>query len=500
MKNMKKFTAMLLAVIMVLGMAMSASAAKITIDDGKITGATYQAYKLLKATDGGVNEDGTKKIAYTVNEKYAAVLEEVTGKTTDAEVVAYINEHELSEFAEDIYAAINTAGLEKDYESEENMFASVEQGYYLIVETALGTTESGATDTYSLLMLDTAGKDDVTVYTKEDLPTVEKKVEEKNDTTGDTSWGDRADYDIGDVINYKITGTVSDKYENYKSYYYSFGDTMDAGLTYNDDAKVYVVNGESKENVTAQFNITKTTDGFTATANLKDLQGVTITENTTIVVEYSAKLNENAKSGDEGNKNEVVLKYENNPYHEKDDIPEVPGETPKDINIVFTFDTIVNKVDKEGKALEGAGFTLYKFVQGEWTQVGGKITDVTTFRFDGLDVGKYKLEETEVPAGYNKAADIEFEVVAEYNDEIDPPALTRLQVKNKEGAVISEGEEASFKATVSNGEVSTNVVNYAGAELPSTGGIGTTMFYVAGAALVLAAVVLLVTKRRMRAE
>ena len=179
MKNMKKFTAMLLAVIMVLGMAMSASAAKITIDDGKITGATYQAYKLLKATDGGVNEDGTKKIAYTVNEKYAAVLEEVTGKTTDAEVVAYINEHELSEFAEDIYAAINTAGLEKDYESEENMFASVEQGYYLIVETALGTTESGATDTYSLLMLDTAGKDDVTVYTKEDLPTVEKKVEEK---------------------------------------------------------------------------------------------------------------------------------------------------------------------------------------------------------------------------------------------------------------------------------------------------------------------------------
>lgn len=523
MKHMKKIIALLLAVMMVMGMATTVFAASITIDDGDITGATYQAYQLLKATNA-VDEEGkgTTLYAYTLNDKYTSILQSVTGKTEQADIVAYIAALEgdaVNTFANSVYAAIVTAKLTADHTAENNEFASVDQGYYLIVESALGTTTTGATDTYSLLMLDTAGADAVTVKTKEDLPTVEKKVEEKNDSTGDSSWGDSADYDVNDKIEYQITGTVSDKYASYKSYYYSFSDTMDKGLTYNGDAKVYVVNGDSKVNVTEQFDITPTTNtetnlanGFTATANLKELTGVTITADTTIVVEYTATLNEHAVVGSTGNKNKVILEYENDPKHECDgdpdtpEKPEEPGKTPEDINVVFTYEVIVNKVDKDGKALEGAGFTLYKWIAdaenadgGSWVAVGAEIKDVTTFKFEKLDEGKYKLVETTVPAGYNKAADVYFTIESTLVGE----ELTALVVKDANGNVISvddpetEENEAQFSATVSSGEVGTNVVNQSGTELPETGGIGTTMFYIIGGILVLAAVVLLVTKRRM---
>lgn len=482
MQNMKKLFALLLALVMTMSMATSAFAASITIEDGTITGATYQAYKLLNATDGG---DG--KFAYTVNTKYEAVLQEVTGKTSDADIVAYIDKVEdINAFANSVYAAITAAGLEKDYETTTNKFSEVEQGYYLIVETALGTTETGATDTYSLLMLDTAGEEAVTVKTKEDLPTVEKKVEEKNDTTGESSWGDSADYDVGDEIDYKITGTVSDKYDSYKSYYYSFEDTMVEGLTLKTDSIKVTINGVD---VTSQFDIDATEHGFTATANLKELTGVTISGNTEIIVTYTAVLNENAVSGTTGNKNEVILKYENDPKHEGDgepetpDEPEEPGKTPKDENVVFTYDVIVDKVDNKGNALSGAGFTLYKEVNGKWVQVGEEITGKTTFEFNKLDEGKYKLVETTVPAGYNKAADVEFEIVST----LEGTKLTALTVT----------PAGSFTVTLESGKIETDIVNNAGTELPETGGVGTTIFYTLGGILVLAAIVLLVTKKRM---
>lgn len=496
MNRAKKLVSMLLALVMVFTMAGAAMAATSITITGGVNGAEYAAYRLLNVTEG--NDDN---FAYTLNEKYTDILKEVTGKTEQADIIAYIaafadNSTQIRAFADAVYAKIVDADIDADATTSTDAFAEVEQGYYLIAETETGD----ASDTYSLVMLDTAGKTEATIATKEDKPTVDKQVEEKNDTTDTSSWGESADYDIGDIISYKITGTVSNQYDGYKSYYYSFSDTMDAGLTLN-QTSIKVMIGDV--DVTEQFDIETTEHSFTATANLKELSDdVTITADTKIVVTYTATLNENAVSGTAGNKNEVILKYENNPYHEGDgnpetpDKPEEPGETPKDINIVFTFDAIVNKVDAGKNPLEGAGFTLYKNVGGEWTVVGEEITDTTTFTFEGLDVGKYKLVETTVPAGYNKAADIEFEIVATYDDEKDPVELTGLQVKDAEGNVISEGTDAAFSATVASGEVSTNVVNTTGVELPSTGGVGTTMLYVGGGALIAVAVVMLVAKKR----
>ncbi|MBQ3182558.1 MAG: isopeptide-forming domain-containing fimbrial protein [Clostridia bacterium] len=502
MKNMKKLVGIImLATALILSTLVPSFATNITISGGA-DGSEYAAYKLLNATDGG---DG--KFAYTLNEKYEAILADKSGKDTQDEIVAYIEALDtdaIRVFADNVYSAIIAANLDADATSTANTIAVDDQGYYLIAETEAGNTA----DTLSLVMLNTAGEDDITVTTKEDLPSVEKEVEETNDTTGATSWGESADYDIGDSINYKLTGTVSEKYASYKSYYYSFIDEMSAGLTYNGDAKVTIDGVEVTDQFTIAYDTAKNI--LTATANLKDLTGVAVTASSEIVVEYSATLNENAVSGAAGNPNNVYIEYENNPYHEADgdpetpDKPEEPGKSEKDIVIVFTFDAIVNKVDGGKTPLDGAGFTLYKYNETEdkWNAVENEITGVTTFRFDGLDVGIYKLVETTVPDGYNKADDVVFEIVATYDDTTDPTSLTALTVYDAEGNAVSGDDvvDPTFTVDLNKGEVATDVVNVAGTELPETGGIGTTIFYIAGGILVLAAVVLLVAKKRMSIE
>lgn len=513
---MKKLFSILLALALVLSLSAFAFATDIVITGGA-SGSEYAAYQILGASDGGEG-----KFAYTLNEKYSDILADVTGKTEQAEIVKYIEElddEEIRGFVNEVYVAILDAvpAIAPDYTSVNDKFEAVAEGYYLIAETKLANEH----DTYSLGMVKTAGKVSITVPTKEGTPTVEKKVKEENDSTGYNEWSDRADYDFGDTIDFSIEGTVSEKYAEYKSYYYSINDNMEEGLTYNEDAKIYVVNGEEAVEVTDQFQITTSyhelnqlPGGFVAEANLKELTGVEINADTVIRVEYSVVLNDDAVVGPEGNKNFVFIEYENNPYNEGDGNPETPdrpgdGEgddeedgpsnTPIDTNIVFTFDAVVNKTDKDGNPLEGAGFTLYKWIheENDWVAVGEEMTGVTTFKFEKIDSGKYKLEESTVPVGYNKCEPIVFEVAGEFDMDTDPPTLTNMLVKNAEGEVISDGEGASFTVVLSEGKVSTDIINHTGAELPETGGTGRTIFYIVGAVLALGAVVLLITKKRM---
>ena len=133
MKRMKRLLGVLLAAIMVLAFGMTASAANITISGGA-DGASYSAYRLLNATDGG-----NDKFAYTLNEKYTTILQEVTGKNTETDIVKYISALDASgtrDFADAVYNKIETGSVEADETATDNQFANVEQGYYLIVETA----------------------------------------------------------------------------------------------------------------------------------------------------------------------------------------------------------------------------------------------------------------------------------------------------------------------------------------------------------------------------
>lgn len=487
MKKIKNLFIILAAMVMVLAMGINAFAADITINGGA-EGSEYAAYKLLNATNDATD---TSKFAYTLNEKYATVLQEVTGMTEEREIVTYIsqlNAKEIRAFADEVYT--NIKDMASEYTTDTDVFAGVDQGYYLIAETKTGNPQ----DTYSLVMLDTAGNDNITVTTKEDKTELEKKVKEKNDSTGEESdWQDAADYDIGDVIPFQLTAIVESKYADYSNYYYVFHDTMSAGLTFDADSVKVTVDGteitEGYEVVTEHL-----ADGCTFEVRFADLKKIaSVQAGSKITVAYHAVLNENAVIGVEGNSNKAKLEYSNNPYGEG------TGETPEDKVVVFTYELKANKVDKDGEALAGAGFTLYKFDEkaNDYVAVGEEITGVTTFSFHGQDAGMYKLVETTVPAGYNKADDIIFTVEAVYDTVSDNPKLKKMVVKSADGNVISDGENAVFTVDMTDGTAATNVVNLSGTELPETGGIGTKIFYTVGAVLMIAAAVFMINRKHI---
>lgn len=500
MKKMKKLVGILLTLAMVVAMSVTAFAKPETITiNGGAANSKYKAYKLLNATDGG---DG--KYAYTLNAEYKDILQTVTGKNTDKDIIEYIAGLDAAAtrtFADAVYAAIKTdeskAGISSSV-VDNAVEISAKTGYYLIVETETGNKQ----DAYSLAMLGTVGNDGLAVNTKEGVPTLEKKVQEKDDSTGTTTgWQDGADYDIGDDVPFKLTGTVSDKYDNYGSYAYTFHDKMSNGLTFNNDVKVYVDGTPITTGYTVVTENLTDTDGNVCTfevrfENLKNISSVNA--NSKITVEYTAKLNEKAVIGSAGNPNEARLEYSNNPYGEG------TGKTPWDKVIVFTYKLVANKVDGSGNALAGAGFTLYKWneAKDKYEAVGSEIkgTDKdpkTTFEFSRLDAGQYKLVETTVPAGYNKAADLEFKVVASYDTDKADPEFGTLKVTDLDNHELT----GVFTIDQKNDDaVTTNITNLSGTELPSTGGMGTTILYVIGAILVIGAGILLVTKKRMNAN
>lgn len=518
MKKMKKVMALLLSLVMVLAMSIatfategsagSSTSTTITITGGA-NGSVYSAYKLM---DVSVDAAG-KNFTYTVNSKYSLALQLATGKGSDEAVIKYLNDNKdkeavIREVADYVYKYLTVASMGAEAESSNNVF-NVDKGYYLIAEKTLGNKQ----DTYSLVMLDTLGNDSITIKTKESTPTLEKKIKEKNDSTGtETDWQDGADYDLGDVIPFKLTGTVSSRIGNYATYYYAFHDKMSAGLTFNDKSVKVTIDGTTIAESKYSVNITGLKDGCTFEVVFEDLKkaGVTLTGNSKVVVEYNATLNEKAVLGSVGNPNDAKLEYNNNPYYEGNGKPENPGETPWDGVIVFTYKLVANKVDQNGALVNGAGFTLYKYNEEikDYKKVGEEIkgTDdkpVTTFEFSYLDAGKYKLVESTIPAGYSAAPDLVFEVKATYTADMgatgNKPTLTALEIIDENGNTIS-GEDKVFTTNLEKGSAETDVVNKSGSTLPTTGGMGTTIFYVVGSILVLGAAILLITKKRMSAR
>lgn len=502
MKLFKKLASFILAFAMVMAIAMPsvvmAADVKSTITiDGFTAGSEYVAYKLFNAT----TDDSETHFSYTVNSKYEAVLKEVTGKSTGAEIVQYLDSiknkaADVREFADKVYAKVKT--MDVDYTATSGTFADVDQGYYLIAQTKVGTNEA-----YSLVMLGTAGKKALKVTPKTSVPTFEKKIKEKNDSTGqETGWQDASDYDIGDDVPFKLTGTVSDKYDNYKTYYYAFHDKMDDTLQFNAGSVVVKINGKevAKEKYTLN---TKTTDGCTFEVVFNDLKTVSPTKPENVTVEYTATLKDTDKLGSVGNFNKGKLEFNNNPYYEGEGKPEIPGETPWDKVVVFTYKLIANKTDGQGQPLAGAGFTLYKFNNdtNDYVKVQ-EISDgkTTSFVFTGADAGKYKLVETTVPDGYNKADDLVFEVKGTYEavnsaDPLEAPELTKLEVLDENGTSIT-GEGEVFTTNLAAGTATTNIKNLTGSELPETGGMGTTVLYAAGTLMILAAAAFLVMKKK----
>ncbi len=200
----------------------------------------------------------------------------------------------------------------------------------------------------------------------------------------------------------------------------------------------------------------------------------------------------------------MYIKFSNNP---NSDEPEEGGKTPDDKVIVFTYQFEAWKGNEDQLPLEGADFELFKQdASGKYTISKGKITFEQAvgdahfaenvkfiYRFTGLDDGNYKLVETKAPSGYNTAEDFYFTISAQHDENSDSPTLTDLTFKYKD----KDGVDKLMQATMPDGLGKTMIQNFRGNTLPSTGGMGTTVFYVLGSILAVGAAILLVSKKRM---
>ena len=512
MKHIKKLASLLLVLVMALSLAVTAFADEsttysITINNST-AGHTYEAYQIFTG-DLATNEAGNKVLSNIVWGSGVSEAGQTALGDAAAKAETLKTEADAKAFAKAVAPYLTTAaGSANTVTDGKYVISGLAAGYYLVKDQDGSLT--GDNDSYTEYIIQVVGN--VTATPKSDVPEVQKKVKDINDSTDTTKtdWQDSADYDIGDSIPFQLKATLADNVSSYTTYKVVFHDTLSKGLTYNNDAKVYIDGTETNGfTVTATVNADGTT---TLTVSCDDVKALGAGNSSVITVEYTAKLNENAVLGSAGNPNEVYLEYSNNPNKSEEGNNET-GETPKDVVIVFTYKTIINKVDSENKPLTGAAFKLEKLIKGKdgaadtWTTVKEFTVDETTtsFTFSGLDDGQYKLTETKTPAGYNTIDPIYFVIEATHDVTADAPTLKTLNAyltdaNGNKQTEMKDGESVNIDlgtVDLTAGSITTTVVNKSGSELPSTGGIGTTIFYVLGGVLVLAAVVLLVTKKRM---
>ena len=506
MKNsiMKKFTNIALAGSMLFGSVQVAFAAdeptaNITINEAK--GNEYKAFKLMDLKTDDVH------YSYKVNEKYRSVITASIGEmdatadtSTDEAIINYLeglkdNPTATRTFADKVYNKIKAGNMEAEMTTTDGNFKNSAQGYYIIAET--GTIAAGTDRT--LVMLDTLGKADVTVTEKRGVPTIDKVIVENNTDV------EHIDAGLGDDVTYKITGTMPENIASYPKYKFVVHDNLPAGLTYKEVSSITI--GGTAVATPTDFEVKNPTDtDCTVEFKFDDLKatasamGVTLTADTEVVIQYKATVNAEATVGNPGNQNTAKLEFSNDPYDEGS-TETTPGDDAK----VFTFAVAINKVDKDKSPLAGAEFKLQKKgADGNYTDMVvdtnveyKKNAEGTVFTFEGLDVGEYKLIESVVPTGYNKADDVLFSIEASYENE----AVSKLTVKDSEGNVIGETDstatDAIFSIDSQNGTMSTDVVNTTGIKLPSTGSTGAIIVYtVSGIAMTLCIASFVVAKKK----
>ena len=515
MKNVKKLASLLLALLMVFSLAAAASAATVTNQ----TSHSYAAYRIFSGTQAensvplgdvkwgdGVSGDALLTALkgdsrFNVGTDHANIFASCTTALDVADVLsAYTDKSDVAK----AFANVAAQHLITVTATIADKATSVElpAGYYLLVDTST----PGQDDARNTALLQMTNQD-INIECKYGVPSVDKNVQ-----VTDGSWGESADWEIGSDVPFRLEGTLPTNYEDYEAYKYVFHDTLNSALKYNGDVKVYVQNKDAKTQILSDFTVAAdaaATAGGTLTVtfgNLKMIAGVS--SSSQIVVEYTAELLSTAVIGGAGNKNEVYLEYANDPNATGDG---TTSNTKKDEVLVFTYELDVTKVDgKEGTTtLANAEFVLLssdktkaaRISNGklvEWVTVpnGTKLTSGGDGKFviAGLDAGGYYLRETKAPAGYNLLGnDIGITITATLDKSEDNPSLTALKISVQNGPDATATES---NGNVTMGIVSTVVENVAGAQLPLTGGIGTTVFYIAGSVLVLTAAVLSVTRKR----
>ena len=556
MKTMKKLASLLLALVMALALTVPAFAAgetysitvKNTKDSISINGNTYSAYKLFDVT-----YDDQDHVAYTVSENFAnftyttnekaykgdALITYLATLSDDAAALDAFAKAALAYATANSIAAAGTATA-----ADETATISLEEpGYYLVTGTATAPDKQTVTAACAL----TTAKPTAEIDVKADAPSVDKKIVEGDKLV------DANEANIGDSVTYKITSKVPNM-KGYDDYIFVLEDTLSKGLTFNDDVVITI--GTKTLEKDTDYTLTVTKDETSKTTSLKIVfkNFINYTTGDAIIVTYSATLNQDANLDPTvGNPNKVKLIYSNNPNFDYSGI-EVPGdgvptgETPESVTKTYVTGIKITKVDgtDSTKTLTGAKFeikgegmkvvlvnkemykestngTYYMLKNGTYTTTA-PVTDKTSagynadsydstttkyekvtvvnkdtisteinatgyvnengvLTFEGLGAGTYTITELVAPNGYNLLKESITVTITATNATLDGCTWAV-----KSGNTDLTATDHLFGLTVANN---------AGAELPSTGGIGTTIFYVVGSVLVIGAAVVLITRKRM---
>lgn len=555
-------------------MAFAADAGStVTFVDGDY--AKYTTYKGIQIFKAKVTTDGAttvSNIEWASDDIKAGVVDAIKAKddsytSENAQDAAdWLNAHAEVTGADSKVASDNVLSLIADNldsvsgwqttTADSPSLSGLAAGYWLFLTAAAGTPDGSSTDAFTspvYAVID--GTSTTTVTPKKGVPTVEKKILDDADASGadikvSDKWKDVADSQIGQEVNYKLTGTIASNYATFSTYAYKFTDVLSGGLDYvNDSVEVYAVNhgaytkiDASKYDVawanntlTVDFKVDGTKKG------LKDVAGVDA--NTQIVVFYKARLNGKAVIGNStdgskgGNPNTVTLTYSNNPYAQG------TGETIEDTVADFAFKLNLNKVDQgTEKGLAGAVFTIQSDdanTAGQYVAskdaagvVAGQLVTVAnannlpdyvkfTSRSDGqitvsgLDAGSYKVTEVQAPGdAYTKAKPFTFTITPEYDESTMKVTSLAAAVSEADKGRTDiafgtlDGTAGDHKLTGTDGtgtdaaagEITINVGNAKSVGLPITGLDGVTLTWIAGGAVLVIGVAHLIRSRREESE
>ena len=522
MKTFKRFSAILLAVLlMVAMMAVPASAAgeySITINNSN-PDHTYEAYQIFTGdlSAGGVLSNVVWGEGLTDGGKSAL------GSNASA-VASGLTTDNAPAFAESLLPYLaNPSGSADTLENVTVLdqtvtgykISGLKAGYYLIRDK-VGTL-SGKDEAHTTLILKVV--DNITIAPKASKATVTKKVSDPANFTNevDTGWADSTDGKTGDEAQFILTATMPNDYTTFKHYHLTFHDKMASGFKTPSSVVVKVdgtvINASEYTLDTNPSSCSENCSFHVQFADLKNIQGATVGNNSKITVEYSAELLPNMTVGQAGNDNSVKLEYSNDPYFDPaGNVNETSGMTLADAVTVFTYKLEIYKRDHSSNPLPGAKFKVEKYDKADdvwgWVDLTPQIQESnggTTFTITGIDEGLFRVTETTTPSGFNTITPFYFRVDADYNVLSDDPSLNTLYIDQcaADGSALSANDRNPLVATqsdVSNGLVQIRVANRGGSQLPETGGIGTSIFYGIGGVLVIGALALLTVRKRSTAK
>lgn len=504
MKTTKRFLSIMLIAMMTFCLsAFTVSAEEYSITVGNdtngisIDGQTFNAYKVFAVTYDGD--------AYTYGLDNECLSPGGYGDSYSIDKLQDFTKDQMQAFGDYVYNTYVKNGATAAGSATATGGSAVikvdKPGYYLVF--GAGDNDNGANGkkaVTSLVMCDTASPN-ASVNLKLDAPSLDKEI--KHNETG--AWGVVGDNQIGDDVEFRLITKVP-SINGYSKYDYIIHDTMTTGLTYKELVAVKV-NDETVLPAT-YYTASGSGQNLTVTVNIKDaISDGVISANDMLYTYYNATLNTNAlvatNSPDETNHNdnEAYLEYSNNPY---DDTSH--GETPHVKVYDWTFAATIHKVGVSESGthnLPGAGFTItdedgntvrFTGTGTEYTvDPNGGVTEIITpndgiFTIKGLDdTVTYTLEETTVPNGYSKCENVTITLSADYTNTTKGGGDV-LQTLSLSATGVKDGAVSGMTVTIE---------NTSGKKLVGTGGIGTTIFYIAGGVLMAGAVVLLIVKRRV---